>query len=197
MLHQPFPIVGIGASAGGVEALEVLFQDLPPDSGMAFVLVTHLPVGYETSLPDILGRHSAMAVTIAGNGEAIEPNHVYVCPSGSTLTVKEGRLVLSPLGSAPIPNLVDALLYSLAEDRGEQAIGVVLSGCESAYHLIPNRLPTVTLVRCPINSSTQCVAVRGLGSDLHADRASDPRPNNTKRSLAKAAMSGGHKRTPG
>jgi len=48
MLHQPFPIVGIGASAGGVEALEVLFQDLPPDSGMAFVLVTHLPVGYET-----------------------------------------------------------------------------------------------------------------------------------------------------
>ena len=57
MLHQPFPIVGIGASAGGVEALEVLFQDLPPDSGMAFVLVTHLPVGYETSLPDILGRH--------------------------------------------------------------------------------------------------------------------------------------------
>lgn len=69
-----------------------------------------------------------MAVTIAGNGEAIEPNHVYVCPSGSTLTVKEGRLVLSPLGSAPVPNLVDALLYSLAEDRGEQAIGVVLSG---------------------------------------------------------------------
>ena len=107
------------------KALEVLFQDLPPDSGMAFVLVTHLPVGYETSLPDILGRHSAMAVTIAGNGEAIEPNHVYVCPSGSTLTVKEGRLVLSPLGAGPVPNLVDALLYSLAEDRGEQAIGVV------------------------------------------------------------------------
>jgi two-component system CheB/CheR fusion protein len=53
MLHQPFPIVGIGASAGGVEALEVLFQDLPPNSGMAFVLVTLLPVGYETSLPDI------------------------------------------------------------------------------------------------------------------------------------------------
>jgi two-component system, chemotaxis family, CheB/CheR fusion protein len=82
-----------------------------------FVLVTHLPVGYETSLPDILGRHSAMAVTIAGNGEAIEPNHVYVCPSGSTLTVNEGRLVLSLLGSAPVPNLVDALLYSLAEDQ--------------------------------------------------------------------------------
>ena len=69
-----------------------------------------------------------MAVTIAGNGETIEPNHVYVCPSGSALTVKEGRLVLSPLGAGPVPNLVDALLYSLAEDRGEQAIGVVLSG---------------------------------------------------------------------
>jgi two-component system, chemotaxis family, CheB/CheR fusion protein len=93
---------------------------------MAFVLVTHLPLGYETSLPDILGRHSAMAVTIAGNGEASSP--IMVCPSGSTLTVKEGRIVLSPLGAGPVPNLVDALLYSLAEDRGEQAIGVVLSG---------------------------------------------------------------------
>jgi two-component system CheB/CheR fusion protein len=76
MLQEPFPVVGVGASAGGVDALEVLFQDLPPDSGMAFVLVTHLPVGYETTLPDILGRHSAMTITIAGNGDAIEPNHV-------------------------------------------------------------------------------------------------------------------------
>ena len=118
----------VSAPPQAAEALEVLFQSLPPDSGMAFVLVTHLPVGYETSLPDILGRHSAMAVMIAGNGETIEPNHVYVCPSGSALTVKEGRLVLSPLGAGPVPNLVDALLYSLAEDRGEQAIGVVLSG---------------------------------------------------------------------
>jgi two-component system CheB/CheR fusion protein len=128
MLHQPFPIVGIGASAGGVEALEVLFQGLPPDSGMAFVLVTHLPVGYVTTLPEIIGRHSAMAVTIAANGELIEPNHVYVCPASYILTIKEARLVLAPRGSGPVPNLVDALLYSLAEDRGEQAIGIVLSG---------------------------------------------------------------------
>lgn len=100
-----------------------------PRSATRFEVVAHASPGWlETSLPDILGRHSAMAVTIAGNGEAIEPNHVYVCPSGSTLIVKEGRLVLSLLGSAPVPNLVDALLYSLAEDRGEQAIGVVLSG---------------------------------------------------------------------
>jgi two-component system CheB/CheR fusion protein len=127
MLQEPFPVVGVGASAGGVDALEVLFQDLPPDSGMAFVLVTHLPVGYETTLPDILGRHSPMTITIAGNGDAIEPNRVYVCPSGSVLTIKDGRLVLSPRGSGPVPNLVDALLQSLAEDRGEQAIGVVLS----------------------------------------------------------------------
>jgi two-component system CheB/CheR fusion protein len=61
----------VSAPPQAAEALEVLFQSLPPDSGMAFVLVTHLPVGYETSLPDILGRHSAMAVTIAGNGETI------------------------------------------------------------------------------------------------------------------------------
>lgn len=128
MLHEPFPIVGIGASAGGIEALEVLFQGLPPDSGMVFVLVTHLPLGYETTLPDILRRHSAMTITIAGDGEAIEPNHVYVCPSGDILTIKEGRLVLSPRASGPVPNLVDALLHSLADDRGEHAIGLVLSG---------------------------------------------------------------------
>ena len=128
MLHQPFPIVGIGASAGGVEALEVLFQGLPPDSGMAFVLVTHLPVGYVTTLPEIIGRHSAMAVTIAANGELIEPNHVYACPASYILTIKEARVMLAPRGSGPVPNLVDALLYSLAENRGEQAIGIVLSG---------------------------------------------------------------------
>jgi two-component system CheB/CheR fusion protein len=78
MLHEPFPIVGVGASAGGIEALEILFQDLPPDSGMAFVVVTHLPDGYETTLPAILGHRSTMAITIAGNGQMIEPN---VCTS--------------------------------------------------------------------------------------------------------------------
>src|SRR3981081_3681800 len=128
MLQEPFPVVGIGASAGGVEALEVLFQGLPPDSGMAFVLVTHLPVGYVTTLPEIIGRHSAMVVTMAANGELIEPNHVYVCPASYIRHAKEARLVLAPRGSGPVPNLVDALLYSLAEDRGEQAIGIVLSG---------------------------------------------------------------------
>jgi two-component system CheB/CheR fusion protein len=128
MLHEPFPIVGVGASAGGIEALEILFQDLPPDSGMAFVVVTHLPDGYETTLPAILGHRSTMAITIAGNGQMIEPNHVYVGPSGPTQTIKEGRLVLSPRGSGPV---VDALLHSLAEDRGEQAIGIVLSGSGS------------------------------------------------------------------
>lgn len=98
-----------------------------PRSAPRFEVIAHpISAGPVVATPPAYGRHSAMAVTIAGNGEAIEPNHVYVCPSGSTL--KEGRLVLSPLGSAPVPNLVDALLYSLAEDRGEQAIGVVLSG---------------------------------------------------------------------
>jgi two-component system CheB/CheR fusion protein len=124
----PFPIVGIGASAGGVEALEGFFRGMPSRPGMAFVVVTHMPRGYETTLPEILSRYTEMPVTNVYNGEVIALDHVYVCPSDHVLIVKHDRLHLEPRGMEIHRTPIDGFFSSLAEARGEQAVGVVLSG---------------------------------------------------------------------
>src|SRR5438128_8314217 len=88
------PIVGIGASAGGVEALERFFKSMPADNGMGFVVVTHLPPNRESMLAEIIGRATKMPVVDARDGEMVEAEHVYVLPSGAVLTIREGRLRL-------------------------------------------------------------------------------------------------------
>src|SRR5438105_11420868 len=89
-----FPIVGIGASAGGLKAFEGFLPGVPPDTGMAFVIVTHLARGHESSLPAILARYTPMPVAAAVDGMAVEPNHVYVCPPDRVLNLAGGRLRL-------------------------------------------------------------------------------------------------------
>ena len=123
------PIVGIGASAGGVEALEHFFKSVPPDSGLAFVVVTHLPPDRESMLSDILGRATRMPVVDAQDRERVEAEHVYVLPPSAILTIREGRLRLRRTGAADRERApIDVFFNSLAEDQGEHAIGVVLSG---------------------------------------------------------------------
>src|SRR5215831_4182422 len=82
-----FPVVGIGASAGGLEALEELFDNMPPETGMSFVVVTHQHPGHTSLLPELLGRQTGMGVTEAVDGVTLEPNHVYVGPPAGYLTV--------------------------------------------------------------------------------------------------------------
>jgi two-component system CheB/CheR fusion protein len=128
-LSPNLPIVGIGASAGGVEALAAFFKAMPADNGMAFLVLMHLPPNHESMLAEILGRASRMPVTNAQNGEKVEAQHVYVLPPGAILTIHGGRLRLRRTGTdnrerAPI----DVFFNSLAEDQGEHAIGIVLSG---------------------------------------------------------------------
>jgi two-component system CheB/CheR fusion protein len=90
-----FPIVGIGASAGGVEALQALFRAMPePPPPMAFVIVTHLGPEHESARPSILGDCTAMPVQPASNGDAVAPGHVYVLPRDAIITVQGGRLTL-------------------------------------------------------------------------------------------------------
>ena len=124
-----FPIVGIGASAGGVEALGAFFRAMPADNGMAFVVVTHLPSNRESLLAEILGRATDMPVDDASDGAEVEAEHVYVLPAGAALTIGGGRLRLRWTGAeeherAPI----DVFFAALAEDQTEHAIGIVLSG---------------------------------------------------------------------
>jgi two-component system CheB/CheR fusion protein len=125
-----FPIVGVGASAGGLDAFRQLLAHLPPDPGLALVLIQHLEPTRASLLSDALAKETTMKVAQAAQGARVEPNRVYVIPPGSQMAIEQGVLKLSPPDSANgRPHLpVDFFLQSLAVDRGRQAIGVVLSG---------------------------------------------------------------------
>lgn len=124
-----FPIVGLGASAGGLEAFEQFFHKVPRDTGMAFVLVPHLDPSHVSILTEILQRSTGMPVVEAQDQMVVAPNGVYVIPPNRDMGIFHGALQLSvpeqPRGHR-MP--IDAFLRSLAEDRGEHAIGVILSG---------------------------------------------------------------------
>jgi len=124
-----FPIVGLGASAGGLEAFEQFFRLVPRDTGRAFVLVSHLDPGHASMLTDVLGRITAMPVVEAKHRMAVETNHVYVIPPNREMTLFHGALHLGVPEEARGQRMpIDGFLRSLAEDQGETAIGVILSG---------------------------------------------------------------------
>lgn len=130
--HRKFPIVGIGASAGGLEAFTKLLKNLPTNTGMAFVLVQHLSPQYESFLAEILSKVTAMPVLEVRNGTRVEPNCIYVIPPNVSMGISEGILRLLPRPTQERPHLpVDYFFRSLAVDQGNDAIGVVLSGTGS------------------------------------------------------------------
>ncbi len=127
-----FPIVGIGASAGGLEAISDLFTNLTTHSGMAFLIVQHLDPGHASMLAAILAKKTTMPVTEATEGQIIQRDHVYVIPPNASMSVANGCLSLKPRNDRlgpPMP--IDDLFHSLAEDQGSGAIGVLLSGTGS------------------------------------------------------------------
>jgi len=124
-----FPIVGIGASAGGLEAFTEMLQALPNDTGMAFVFVQHLDPKHVSILTELLQRHTKMPVQDATEGTQVEPNHVYVIPRNKHMGIAGGVLTLSPRISSPVPHMpIDPFLRSLAADQKSKSIGVILSG---------------------------------------------------------------------
>jgi two-component system, chemotaxis family, CheB/CheR fusion protein len=127
-----FPVVGIGASAGGLEALKELFRNVPAESEMAFVVVQHLDPTRKGMLVELLQHASHLPVVAAAHDARIERGHVYVIPSNKELSVAGGRLRLSaPLKPRGLRLPIDVLFRSLAEAFGERSIGVVLSGMGS------------------------------------------------------------------
>ena len=124
-----FPIVAIGASAGGLEAFTKFLARMPVDSGMAFVLVPHLDPSHESLMAELLARQTAMPVLEAKHQMPIRPDHVYVIPPNKYLAIKGRRLLLSrPPKLRAGQTAIDFALRSLAEDQQENAIGIVLSG---------------------------------------------------------------------
>ena len=125
----PF-VVGIGASAGGLDALERFFDKVPRDSGMAYVIVQHLSPDFRSLMDELLARHTELPITLVEDGMAVAPDHVYLIPPKKEMIISEGRLLLSERDrqqhelSLPI----DVFFRSLAQDCGERAVAVVLSG---------------------------------------------------------------------
>ncbi len=126
------PIVGIGASAGGLEACQLLLKALPPNLGMAYVFVPHLDPNRESAFREILARATSMPVTEVEDGTRPAPDHVYVIPPNCEMTAKHGVLHLSDRAQPrPVNTTIDTFLRSLAADQGSNAIGVILSGTAS------------------------------------------------------------------
>lgn len=121
-----FPIVGIGASAGGLEAMSDLLKHLPGKTGVAFVLVQHLDPSHESAMVSLLARMTDMPVSEAKNNVALGPNHFYVLPPNKLISLSRRRLKLSPRKDPHLP--VDEFFRTLADEEGHRAIGVILSG---------------------------------------------------------------------
>jgi len=127
-----FPVVGVGASAGGLEAFTQLFRHLPPDPGMAFVLIQHLAPAHESMLTELLSKTTAMPVKEVKDGMNVEPNNVYVIPPDSEMVIFHGVLHLTPREKARGQYMpVDSFLRSLSQDRRNNAIAVIMSGSGS------------------------------------------------------------------
>ena len=130
---KSFPIVGIGASAGGLEAFTQLLHHLPPDSDMAFVLIPHLDPKHESFLKELLSKATQMPVSEVTNGMPVEPNRVYIIPPNKNMGISERVLILTPrteeIRGQHMP--IDRFFSSLAADQRNSAIGVILSGTAS------------------------------------------------------------------
>ena len=127
--NTQFPIVALGASAGGLEPLQAFFGTVRPGSHMAFVVVSHLAPDRDSMLVEILGRSAGIPVQLAEDGAAIEAERTYVIPPGSFMTLEAGRLKLTKAKKPSHPhNTIDVFFSSLAENSEEKAVGIILSG---------------------------------------------------------------------
>jgi two-component system CheB/CheR fusion protein len=124
-------VVGIGASAGGLEALERFFRHCPADTGAAFVVVQHLSPDHKSMMIDLLGRYTAMEVVMVEDGMVIEPDKVFLIPAGTIMRLSKSRFELRPKAPHILTLPIDIFFTSLAEACQRHAVGVVLSGTGS------------------------------------------------------------------
>src|SRR5512142_2299143 len=127
--ESPFPIVGVGASAGGLEAFTNLLQSLAPQPGVALVFIQHLDPSHESLLATLLAKATHMPVLLVEDGMRVESNHVYVIPPDKNMAILNGTLNLIPRADTTGRHLpIDYFFRSLADDQKNRAVGVILSG---------------------------------------------------------------------
>ena len=125
---EKFPIIGLGASAGGLDALKDFFSEVPVDCGMAFVIVVHLTPKQPSMLPELLGRTTPITVEIAQDNASVAVNHAYVIPPNKDLALFSGKIQLLEISNRHPHFPVDSFFKSLAQDQGDMAAGIILSG---------------------------------------------------------------------
>ena len=156
-----FPVVGIGASAGGLEALEHFFAHVPCDSGMSYVVIQHLDPTHKGILPELLQRSTRMKVVQVRQGTKIRPNMVYVIPANKDMAVEDGKLRLSaPTAPRGLRLPIDFFLRSLARECGERGAAVILSGMGSDGVLglqAVKETAGVVLVQEPASAKFDCM----------------------------------------
>lgn len=158
-------VVGMGASAGGLEAFEQFFSHLPPHTGLAFVLVPHLEPTHKGMMPELLGRHTAMPVVQAEDGMQVRANSVYVIPPNADLAILHGKLqVFEPVLPRGQRMPIDAFFRYLAADQQEKAIAIILSGMGSDGTLglkaVKEHFGMVMAQAPPRPNTTACRAAR-------------------------------------
>ncbi|MEO0530907.1 MAG: chemotaxis protein CheB, partial [Planctomycetota bacterium] len=128
-----FFVVGIGASAGGLDPIERLFDNMPADTGMAFVLVQHLSPDFRSLMDELLSRHTTMPIHRVEDGMRVEPNHIYLIPPKKDMVLSQRKLLLrdQDKGGGPVNLPIDIFFRSLAQDVGDRAVAVILSGTGS------------------------------------------------------------------
>ncbi len=131
-MNSKFHVVAIGASAGGLNALEQFFAAMPADSGMAFVVIQHLSPDFKSLMDDLLSRHTKMTIRHAVDGVRLEPNTIYLAPPRLKMGLEGGRVTLrEKTPGATLELAIDTFFRSIADDIGSRAIGIVLSGTGS------------------------------------------------------------------
>jgi two-component system, chemotaxis family, CheB/CheR fusion protein len=126
-LAKDLYIIAIGASAGGMEAIHLLFDHTPKD-GVSYVIIQHLSPDHKSFMAELLATHSKLKISVAENEMFVEPNHVYLMPQGKNMTIKNRRLLLTDSKAMQPNTSIDIFLDSLAEDQREKCIAVILSG---------------------------------------------------------------------
>ncbi len=174
-----FPnIVAIGASAGGLAAFQQLIENLPADTGMAFVLLSHILRGSKSLLPEILSRSTEMPVVQVREGnQKILPNHIYILPPDKFMEIEGESLILIPRPNKPVNSAIDHFLFSLAKDQARGSIGIVLSGegSDGAEGLkILKEKGGVTIAQTPATAASKSMPINAIEID-HIDYVLSPK----------------------
>jgi len=170
-------VVAIGASAGGLAAFQELVENLPPDTGLAFVLLSHILRGSTSLLPEILAQRTAMPVVQVTRAQRILANHIYLLPPDKFMDIKDDWLLLTPRPLEPVNCAIDHFLYALARDQARGSIGIILSGegSDGAEGLkILKEKGGTTFAQSPATAASKSMPINAILID-HVDQILSPR----------------------